>query len=47
MKKLGIIGAMQVEVEILVGRMEARQERSIAGSVFYEGILEGLPAVVV
>ena len=47
MKKLGIIGAMQVEVEILVGRMEARQERSIAGSVFYEGILEGLPTVVV
>ena len=47
MKELGIIGAMQVEVEILVGRMEARQERSIAGSVFYEGVLEGLPAVVV
>ena len=47
MKKLGIIGAMQVEVEILVGRMEARQERSIAGSVFFEGILEGLHAVVV
>lgn len=47
MKKLGIIGAMQVEVEILVSRMEDRQERNIAGSVFYEGVLEGLPAVVV
>lgn len=47
MTKLGIIGAMQVEVEILLGRMEDRTSRTIAGSTFCEGTLEGLPAVVV
>lgn len=47
MKKLGIIGAMQVEVEILLGKMENRQERVIAGSTFYAGKLEGLDVVVV
>ncbi|MBQ7001530.1 MAG: 5'-methylthioadenosine/adenosylhomocysteine nucleosidase [Oscillospiraceae bacterium] len=47
MTKLGIIGAMQVEVEILLGRMENKTEKNIAGSTFYEGTLEGLPAVVV
>ena len=47
MTKLGIIGAMQVEVEILLGQMENRQDRTIAGSIFYEGRLEGLDVVVV
>jgi len=47
MKKLGIIGAMQVEVEILLGEMESRQERVVAGSTFHAGKLEGLDAVVV
>lgn len=47
MKKLGIIGAMQVEVETLLGCMGEKEAREIAGSVFYEGILEGLPVVVV
>ena len=47
MTKLGIIGAMQVEVEILLAAMENKTERTIAGSVFYEGTLEGLDAVVV
>ena len=47
MKKLGIIGAMQVEVETLLGCMSEKEAREIAGSVFYEGILEGLPVVVV
>ena len=47
MKKLGIIGAMQVEVEILLAAMENKEEREIAGSVFYEGTLENLPCVVV
>ncbi len=47
MKKLGIIGAMQVEVEILLGRMENRTEKTIAGSTFYEGTLEAMPAVIV
>ncbi len=47
MKKLGIIGAMQVEVEILLGRMEGRTEKTIAGSTFHEGTLAGMPSVVV
>lgn len=47
MTKLGIIGAMQVEVEILLRAMDHPTSRTIAGSVFYEGTLEGLPAVVV
>ena len=47
MTKLGIIGAMQVEVEILLGRMENKTAHTVAGSEFYEGTLEGLPAVVV
>ena len=47
MTKLGIIGAMQVEVEILLGRMEHTTQRTIAGSVFHAGILEGIEAVVV
>lgn len=47
MKKLGIIGAMQIEVETLVSAMEGAVSHEIAGSTFYEGILEGTPAVVV
>ena len=47
MKKLGIIGAMQVEVETLVVKLEERKESRKAGSVYYEGVLEGLPVVVV
>ena len=45
--KLGIIGAMQVEVETLVERMELCGRRTVARSVYYEGKLEGLDAVVV
>ncbi len=47
MKKLGIIGAMQLEVETLLGNLEGASQRNIAGSVFYEGILEGLDVVIV
>ena len=47
MTKLGIIGAMQVEVEILLSAMENKTKTSVAGSDFYEGTLAGLPAVVV
>ena len=47
MTKLGIIGAMRVEVEILLMCMENKTEKQIAGSVFYEGTLEKLPVVVV
>ncbi len=45
--KLGIIGAMQVEVETLVSQLEEKTERTVAGSTYCEGKLAGLPAVVV
>ncbi len=45
--KLGIIGAMDVEVATLKEHMENKTERAVAGSVYVEGILEGLPVVVV
>ena len=45
--KLGIIGAMQVEVENLVENLENSASRNVAGSTYYEGKLEGLDVVVV
>ena len=45
--KLGIIGAMEQEVETLLGLMENKTQSAHAGSVFYEGTLEGLPVAVV
>ena len=47
MTKLGIIGAMDQEVETLLASMDGKQAHIFAGSTFYEGTLEGLPAVVV
>ena len=47
MAKLGIIGAMQVEVEILLSAMNNKVEKTIAGSTFYEGTLENLEVVEV
>lgn len=47
MKKLGIIGAMDVEVATLKEQMENKQVHTIAGSQYCEGKLEGLDAVVV
>ncbi len=45
--KLGIIGAMEQEVETLVAQLEETAVQEKAGATFYEGILNGLPAVVV
>ena len=45
--KLGIIGAMEQEVETLLEQMENRTAFTKAGSTFYEGKLAGLDAVVV
>ena len=45
--KLGIIGAMDVEVATLKEIMINKSERLIAGSAYVEGTLEGLPVVVV
>ena len=47
MKKLGIIGAMTVEVETLKAQLENIRITEKADMTFYEGLLEGLPAVVV
>ena len=45
--KLGIIGAMDVEVAVLKERMENTILEAHAGSLYCEGKLEGLDAVVV
>ena len=47
MTKLGIIGAMAVEVAALKEKMENMTVTVRTGMEFAEGILEGLPAVVV
>ena len=47
MKKLGIIGAMTVEVETLKSQLKDKKETTRAGMTFYEGILEDLPVVLV
>ena len=47
MTKLGIIGAMRIEVETLVQRLENVKETTHAWSTYYEGKLEGLDVVVV
>ena len=47
MTKLGIIGAMQEEVETLLELMENRKTLEKAGCTFHAGVLEGLAVVVV
>ena len=45
--KLGIIGAMSVEIETLKENMLNLQESTRCGMTFFEGTLENLPVVVV
>ena len=45
--KLGIIGAMELEVETLLAQMENKASATVAGSTFHEGKLSGLDVVVV
>ena len=47
MNKLGIIGAMRIEVETLVEKMENVTKTNRAWSDYYEGTLEGMDVVVV
>ena len=47
MKKLGIIGAMQVEVETLVEALTEKESLKKAGRTYYTGKLDGLDVVVV
>ncbi|MBQ3878816.1 MAG: 5'-methylthioadenosine/adenosylhomocysteine nucleosidase [Oscillospiraceae bacterium] len=45
--KFGIIGAMDSEVNALIGAMENAQETVTADMHFFDGVLCGVPAVVV
>ena len=45
--KLGIIGAMDIEVATLKEKMDQVHVATHAGSTYYDGVLEGTPAVVV
>jgi len=45
-KPIGIIGAMEVEVQSLIARLEGNQIKEIAGLVFHCGTLESVPVVV-
>ena len=47
MTKLGIIGAMDIEVQTLVQQLQDLSVTQKAGSEYYEGTLQGLPVVVV
>ena len=47
MMKLGIIGAMDVEIQTLKEAMENLTVSQKAGTEYYEGTLEGLPVVLV
>ena len=47
MTKIGIIGAMEVEVSYLKGRLENATSQVIAGMEFAEGTFNGVSAVVV
>ena len=47
MKKLGIIGAMQVEVETLVEALVEKESHKKAGRTYYTGKRDGLDVVVV
>ncbi len=47
MAKLGIIGAMDIEIQTLKGSMENLSVTEKAGTEYYEGTLWGLPAVLV
>ena len=45
-EKLGIIGAMSMETEGLKAAMTEKNEVTVSGITFTEGLLEGTPAVV-
>ena len=47
MKKIGIIGAMELEVEMLKSKLQNTKVTSKARMEFHEGTLNGVPVVVV
>ncbi|MDX5475209.1 MAG: 5'-methylthioadenosine/adenosylhomocysteine nucleosidase [Bacillaceae bacterium] len=46
MKKIGIIGAMQLEIDLLLEKIELRKEYEIAGFPFLTGVINGKEIVV-
>ncbi|WP_456279063.1 5'-methylthioadenosine/adenosylhomocysteine nucleosidase [Bacillus sp. AK128] len=46
MKKIGIMGAMQVEIELILKEMEITQEYKFAGFPFFTGVLRGKEVVL-
>lgn len=44
---IGIIGAMEIEVKKLYGKLEGEEVKTIAGMEFHHGMLEGTEVVVV
>ena len=44
---LGIIGAMEIEVQALYERMTDVEIQTVAGMEFHKGVLEGLEVVAV
>ena len=47
MRKIGIIGAMEEEVNIIKGKMQGVKIRQLAGMEFHEGVMNNKPVVVV
>jgi adenosylhomocysteine nucleosidase len=45
--KIGIIGAMDEEIEVLLPLLQNKAEKKIAGNIFYEGNLFGKDCVIV
>ena len=45
--KIGVIGAMQVEIELLISQLAGLHETSVADMTIYEGTLGGTPVAVV
>ena len=45
--KVGIIGAMDSEVELLKSKVEGAKEHNVAGLVFVEGFIDGVSVIVV
>ena len=44
---IGIIGAMDVEVELLVSKLQNKKEKKIANYNFYSGTIENKEVVVI
>jgi adenosylhomocysteine nucleosidase len=45
--RLGIIGAMDIEIELYLEQLENQESTAIGGLTFYEGVLNGQPVVIV